>query len=173
MINNLTIFLDIDGVLNHAGKAFKTYKFQMSPSYGKWYKVEFSEDNLRNFNSLIDILGKERVDVVISSSWRQIFSLTELKNIFSYMSINCNITGVTKDLLYDCKTKGRGDEINQYIIDNNLNKENIIILDDNDDMVHDHLFERFVQTEFYDEQSGGFQEKHIDQVLNILIRREN
>ena len=159
---NPVIFLDIDGVLNHSGIDFKYYEIQIPKNLGFWTIVEFSPNNIFYFNKLIDTLGEDKVDIVISSSWRTIYSLEELQIIFKEMNIKGNLIGITPKLSF----KKRGYEINQYIKENKI--KHFCIIDDNSDMEFSYLFERFVQTNFLDQENGGFREKHIKEVLQKI-----
>jgi hypothetical protein len=156
---NKYIFLDIDGVLNHSGEDFKRYKFQVNPPYGRYVHVEFSHNNIEAFNKLIDLIGEDKIYIVISSTWRKLFTIAELMFIFKNMGIKGDIIGKTKDLGI-----ARGYEIQEYI--DNHDVSHYVILDDDSDMVFPELIEHFVQTNsWYDQINGGFIDEHIPEVL--------
>ena len=78
------------------------------------------------------------------------------------MNIKGNLIGITPKLSF----KKRGYEINQYIKENKI--KHFCIIDDNLDMEFSYLFERFVQTNFLDQENGGFREKHIKEVIQKI-----
>lgn len=109
----LTLFLDIDGVLN------------TPPMYGK--KIE--SNNVTVFNKLIDELCKKyEVEIVLSSSWRL---SSGVNRTLREAGITAKLRGVTQNL------GDRNKEINTYIENNNLQKQNCLVLDDEKDIVKD------------------------------------
>lgn len=117
----LTIFLDIDSVLN----CFKDENDPtISPIFSNIYKLSVKR---------VELLTKTLVDIdhqiVITSTWRR--SPRALKWLVDFLSKkhDLNIIGCT-DLLEDIKPYGklRSDEITKFIIDNCI--DNHVILDD-------------------------------------------
>jgi hypothetical protein len=158
----LFLFLDMDGVLNHTGKDTKLYRFELD---GNPYQFQFSRKNIGYFNKLIDEIGEDGIDIVISSSWRIDSSLAEFKGIFKHMKIKGNIIGYTPNLLYDITSKARrGDEIDRYIKDNKV--KNFIVLDDDNEMVYRYIKDRWVRS--YDDE--GFNKESLFVALEKLSK---
>jgi hypothetical protein len=112
------LFLDIDGVL-------VTFK-----CFNRFSKVEFDPVAVKQLNR---ILEETDVKVVISSSWRHSWKLSELLNYFRREGINITderCLGITDDL----PDRPRGDEIHKWVIEHRPKK--IVIIDDDDDMSH-------------------------------------
>lgn len=104
------LFLDFDGVL-HSEECDKYFT-----------KLTLFELYLKKL---------PEVEIVISSSWRELHSLTELKQFFSE-SLRDRIVGVTPILDCGCDRGGRQREIEAFLSENNLNEDNAawIALDD-------------------------------------------
>ena len=108
------IFLDIDGVL-------------------KLYPL----DSTNNFNPLCvlilnEILEKLEARIIISSSWRNLYSIEELKKIFRKNGVRGEIVGCTR-LSEEAeseleKSEKRTGEINDYILENGIAQW--IVIDD-------------------------------------------
>ena len=112
----MIIFLDIDGVLNL-----------------KWIK-KCDSNSINNLNLL-------KGDYVITSTWRINYSIEDLRIIFYYQGILGNIVGYT-----DIIDQGdRGEEIQNYITDNNITDNYIVVDDKISDIVdyihHDKIYE--------------------------------
>lgn len=145
------IFLDIDGVLNN--ESLLRQNIFLCPT-----KV-----------SLLSTFCKyNNIDIVISSSWREVYCLDELKSMLykeGFVNIDSiiDVTPVGKDLAMD-KTAYifRG-----YEIENWLNKQavqyNYVILDDTPDFL-DFQKDRFVLTDF----NEGLDIKHLRKMLKIF-----
>jgi hypothetical protein len=127
-----TIFLDIDGVLK---------PFRSNGSGLNWVQVErhFSAVCVAVLNDILNQLPL--TEIIISSEWRLLYTLDELKHIFEINGINSDlIIGVTP-IVGHC-----GLEISQDIKENNIEK--FVILDDMSknmfvcDSETDKLFER-------------------------------
>lgn len=146
------IFLDVDGVLNH----HKTYKKRNREF--KYQDLDF--ECLILFSKLIQSI--DNVHIVLSSSWRLIESDRDrLELAFRDFGIPKWI-GVTPYLEYE-QGKTRGKEIKQWLKENHVCKNQIIILDDNTDMAD--LKDRLIQTDF---TNGGFKEVHFQKALHML-----
>ena len=130
MNRSLYLFLDIDGVLN-SESSFKYY-------YQIWQKhkdieilASIDEQRLIIFHDLWEELIKRGYDphLILSSTWR--FS-TNLVDIIE------NRIG-TYDLFIEDMTPflpgyPRGEEIRRYCEEHHIQKEDVIIFDDHDDM---------------------------------------
>lgn len=112
------LFLDIDGVLNNPTAMDLANNEEI-----------FSDENFANYQHLYKLLSqKYEVRVVLSSSWRSNPKL--LKIIESYRKKATD----KRCLAFFDKTpdswKKREEEIEEYLIENNISYKDIIILDD-------------------------------------------
>lgn len=146
------IFLDVDGVLNH----HETYKKkQINSLYS-----DLDSECLALFSKLVHSV--DHVYIVLSSSWRLIESdMHRLETSFKEFGIPKWID-ITPYLEYE-QGKTRGKEISQWLKENHICKDQIIILDDNSDMSD--LKDRLIQTDF---MNGGFKEVHFKKALDML-----
>jgi len=126
------IFLDIDEVLsNHAlgttDPAIRKAFNDIDTIHGK-----LSSINIANLNSITD---QTEAKIVISSSWRILSDLDELRDILYNAGVTGEIIGLTPILGVDTL---RGNEIYKYIKDNYPydSEPNYIILDDSTDMLY-------------------------------------
>src|SRR5260221_10939669 len=115
------IFLDFDGVLNSEASfryeaRLKTSRIRDTMSAIKW----------SNFKFLLD--QDSSVKIVISSTWRKLHTLAELKNILASYSVQANIIGKTPLTM----SGDRGREIRMWL-EENLNVTSFVILDDGSD----------------------------------------
>jgi hypothetical protein len=142
--NSKVIFLDFDGVLNSAGSFL----------YESNRRKKRKEQNLKgpvnetlcnvctaNFQHVLDKYPE--VKVVISSTWRELFTLDWLKSkLESYGIDGSRVIGITPKEEYG----NRGIEINRWLSNNPL-VAHYVIIDDNDWGIIDiHTRDRFVQT---------------------------
>lgn len=112
----MLIFLDIDGVMN------------ITPS---WSKPNILSDNFTDFSqksilALNQIIKFSSASVVLTTSHRYSFSLNEWKLIFKNRGINLNLID---RLPHNTNYISRKQEIENYLICNNI-KNNYIIIDD-------------------------------------------
>lgn len=146
------LFLDIDGVLN-SRHYWETLRKQ---------GIEFDNSALdpaciKRIQHVCDTTGAL---IVISSSWRILFTLDELREKLSGDGLSTPIIGVTPRAIGN---KRRGWEINRWLTDN---KDRLIthyaIVDDNSDMspIGSHL----VQTSW----NTGIQDKHVEKLIKLL-----
>lgn len=171
------IFLDIDGVLNHADT----------------FKAEELRSSTNKWSSMLDTSAVQRLDriiratdayVVLSSSWRYIFSsaerLAELQGLLAEKGFSGTIIDRTllksemhDDLLYSLLTQfsldsaqgaARGLEIAAWIRKHAL--DSFVILDDDNDFPNykDHL----VKTTW----EKGLEDHHAQAAIEILQRVE-
>lgn len=146
------IFLDVDGVLNH----HETYKKKHINSLYS----DLDSECLALFRKLVHSI--DHVHIVLSSSWRLIESeMDRLEASFKEFGIPKWID-ITPYLEYE-QGKTRGKEISQWLKENHICKDQIIILDDNSDMSD--LKDRLIQTDF---MNGGFKEVHFKKALDML-----
>lgn len=121
------IFLDIDGVLNP--KFHETFLIGFEKfSDGK---VQCKDDNGYYFFEpaiilLTNLVKKTKAKIVISSSWRD-SGLQEMKLMWKNRNYHGDIIGITPNIGFH----KRGEEIEQYLIENNYKKiVNYVIIDD-------------------------------------------
>ena len=103
----MIVFLDIDGVLIHKHKSF-------DPAC---------------VAALDSLCTRTKADIVLSTAWRLLYTLEELKYIFHTAGIDAKIIDKTPMIIH------RGDEILRWIRDTSYTGDFIIIDDDIDDIV--------------------------------------
>lgn len=146
------IFLDIDGVLNSK---------QFVRSLGnKWDGNQFDPKAIECLNRLVI---ETNADVVISSFWRMIHSLDELKIIFLNYGLNSNIIGKTKVLCGD-----RAAEIIDWY--NDHKPDRFVIIDDDFLTIDESKqLDPFLKTRFVRTSSNvGLQNSDVDLAIQIL-----
>jgi hypothetical protein len=155
------IFLDIDGVLNtpsYGTKAYAMYKKTKG-----WFK---SRDQ---YGALFDPMAVECLEylahttnakIVVSSSWRK-SGLEVMKEMFKYRAIDIEIIDTTPIL-----NTIRGNEIEQWLLDNDY-VTNYVILDDDTDFTQEQLQKHFVHTH----GPNGFDHNCMVKALKILMER--
>ena len=147
------IFLDIDGVL-------RTHKSDLEWSQCLGIPIPLNVYE-RNFDKKIvsyinEIGGYTRAKIVVTSTWRIKHSLEELKMIFRDNGILVDVIGKTDICL------NRGEEIKQYIIDNEI--ENYVVIDDQVNDILKHISkERVIKVD----PLKGFED--VDKVIDILL----
>lgn len=120
------IFLDIDGVINtHESMSYET-DFSKLPSGKILY------DNLSYYaiEVLNDIIKETNAKVVISSSWRLIYPLDDIRFILNKYGFVGEVIGITPDIY----KKHRGEEIKQWLRSTSEDVESYLVLDDDCDM---------------------------------------
>lgn len=122
------IFLDIDGVLNVMSQEFDDYGQLFNPIFVK---------------NLADIIEKTNAKLVISSTWR--FSGREfMMNMWRHRNLPGEVIDATPDLGFNDNIV-RGDEIKAWLEKNIDKVDNYCIIDDDDDMLPEQLY-NFVKT---------------------------
>jgi hypothetical protein len=116
------LFLDFDGVLNHHG----------SPTKGGLYWVD--PVHIKQLNRIVKATGCK---IVISSTWRLMHELQELRDIlveqgFEYPS---SIIDRTKDLRNESNYVYRGGEVKEWLDRHGEEWSNYAILDDDSDFL--------------------------------------
>lgn len=118
------IFLDIDGVLNDTTTNSISKKL-----------AEF----------LNKITTGTRAKIVISSSWRNLYSLDELRLLLDEGGVTGDVIGKTDSLdIWDYQPAPRGCEIQKFIVDKDVKQ--YAIIDDENDMLLSQK-DNFFQTE--------------------------
>ncbi len=150
------LFLDIDGVLNN-----QTH-FQNK-------QIDTSRFDKTNVSALNKIVEETNAKVVISSTWRVLYSLEELKEIFKEEGVKADIMGYTESLhnVETFEMASRGFEISEWIRKNqNSFKngiENYAIIDDEDDFL-DSQKEHFFPTD----GTIGLTENNASKIIEFL-----
>ncbi len=161
------VFLDIDGVLNHActKERFQNYN-------------GIDEENLQNFAEFIrQAWEEEETGIVLSSSWREDKGHDGeiLDNGYQYICDRLASAGLT---LYDITPifnriwgfPNRAEEIAAWLSDHqDLGITGYVVLDDEHgaEFKEYGLTKRWVRTS-WDSDKGGFQKKHIAKALAAL-----
>jgi len=132
------VFLDLDGVLNNL----------------EWLRERRRPEGIdtfdpRNATALRWLVERCAPEIVISSTWRTIYSMADLRGRLRQFAI-APVIGKTPDLSYK-KTRtltemNRSDEIAAYMATKRLELDQIVILDD--DPLHALLAVRQIQTSF-------------------------
>jgi hypothetical protein len=121
------LFLDIDGVLNRTG-------FQPAETLGlrSWIEPELA-------SRLCDVVRATSAQIVLASDWRLNRELQELRDELHAAGIDVSLVGVTPAL--DGQPRWR--EVEAWMVEHNLAREAVVIVDDKYDMGP--LGERFVR----------------------------
>lgn len=140
------IFLDFDGVLNSEGSfIYEDKRRERAAETGKGIKGHVNETLCNvcasNFQFILDRYPE--VKVVISSTWREMFTLDWLKEkLASYHIDSSRVIGVTPRKL----SSMRGEEISMWLRDN-PEVSHYIVIDDNDWGISEiHGDGRFIKT---------------------------
>ena len=147
------IFLDIDGVLNHADFL-----------YDRADRAEAGEDIhpdgaidpecVEHLNAIIDTTGAK---VVVSSTWRLLRTCKKLQWCLDEKGFTGEV--IDKTTSEDMETRGM--QIDAWARENDVDA--FVILDDDLD-VYPHA-DRHVQTDF---MHGGLQDEHADKAIEML-----
>lgn len=144
------IFLDIDGVIR-TDSSDKTNGCSHLPTF----KRSFCKTSISNLNF---ITYTTRSKVVISSTWRTIYKIEELREIFKK-------NGATFDIIdYTPVLSNRGEEI-QCWLDTNGTNSYVVIDDSIKDIVKHINPNRVVQTQI---QIGLLDSNLTDKIIDIL-----
>jgi len=149
----MTIFLDIDGVLRTHKSDLEWSQQLCIPIPSNVHDRRFDKKIVSNIN---EIVGYTRAKIVVTSTWRVKHSLEELKRIFRDNGISAEIIGKTDIGLT------RGEEIEQYISDNEI--ENYVVIDDQvNDILKSIPKERVIKVD----PTIGFED--VDKAIDILL----
>ena len=161
------VFLDIDGVLNHActKERFQSY-------------IGIDEGNLHIFAEFLKIVRmEEETEVVLTSSWREDKNREgeSVSNGYFYIcerlqSVGIDLYDVTPVLSDNGFYSHRGAEIAKWLEDHkDLQITGYVILDDEHgaEFKEYGLSKRWIRTS-WDSAKGGFQQKHVKKTLEML-----
>lgn len=156
------VFLDFDGVLNHAG--------MLMGRTALWKdEDEFDPHNVGCLNHLLEVSGAK---IVVSSSWRKIMKYEELVALLARVGVRGEVIGKTPHYVKNMGIYGtheghgggwspRGAEIQEWL-DEHPEVTHFVILDDSDDMLH--LTPKLVLTSF----EVGLLKEDVEKALLIL-----
>ena len=124
------IFLDIDGVLaTHKQYMMNKKKFWDKNPVAKELKIPYPFDPkcVKVFNEILDVTG---ADIVLSSDWREHFSLEDIDKIFKFNGVNKSPVDITISELasFGNQTMNRAFQIGEYVTRNNIT--NYVVIDD-------------------------------------------
>lgn len=145
------IFLDIDGVLC----TFTEYaKSKHDKRYGTRV-YPFKKECVEQLNRIIENTGAK---IVVSSSWRKLFSREHLQEIFDNNGVKSKILDITSGSTQWMSENNRSSEINAWI---NEHECKYCILDD---LNLSEWFEDFVNTV----EMSGLTKEDADKAIEIL-----
>ena len=149
----MTIFLDIDGVLRTHKSDLEWSQILGVPIPESAYDRRFDRKIVSYIN---EVAGYTRAKIVVTSTWRVKYSLEELRQIFRDNGISAEIVGKTDIGL------NRGEEIEQYISDNEI--ESYVVIDDQVKDILKHIpKERVIKAD----PLIGFED--VDKAIDILL----
>lgn len=126
------IFLDFDGVINNRGDEDDYIFYPVKDRSGHLHSLPFSASNIYPIKKLFNFLLKENIKIILSTSWRLIFSFEEIEEVFKqFFGLN-----IIKDNLIIGETSAslnllsRGEEIEEYL-SKHLDIVDYLIIDDN------------------------------------------
>jgi len=120
------LFLDVDGVLNNY-----TTKEKLANGI-----TGIDPVNVANLNKIIQRVD---VEIVLSSTWRLFYSLSDLNRVFKRAGFEGEIRSRTIEIM---AAYNRGEEIQEWLA-KHPDVTYFVILDDDNDM--DHLIDHLVQ----------------------------
>ena len=122
------LFLDIDGPLVTVGSMIHTNRQKLLGLTDKLSHKAFDPIAASNLQYILEEVPG--IEIVISSTWRKLYTLEALQEIFSEYNISPSfIVGVTPVL----ESRYRGQEIELYL-KHNPEITNFVIIDDDSDM---------------------------------------
>jgi len=129
-MSKATLFLDIDGVLaTNKQYMMNRKKFQDKNPLAKDIKIPYPFDPkcVKVFNEILDATG---ADIVLSSDWREHFSLEDIDKIFKFNGVNKSPVDITVSELasFGNQTMNRAFQIGEYVTRNNIT--NYVVIDD-------------------------------------------
>lgn len=156
------IFLDIDGVLNHAG---------INEKIKGCIGILDSKLEL-----LKEIVSATDATIILTSTWKHDWEKDapyDMLNPYGqYMIDKFNNHGLRiEDKTTDTSTPLRGAGIQAYIETHNLQDANYVIIDDDMFDFSQEQKARLIKTSFYS-LNGGLQNKHLKQAIAILNKED-
>lgn len=156
------IFLDIDGVLNHAGIDEKIRGC-----------IGILDSKLALLKEIVDKTG---ADIILTSTWKMDWEkdapYESLNSYGRYMVDKFNNIGLSiQDKTVDTSAPLRGKDIQNYIDSHNLHDTVYVIIDDDMFDFNDEQKTRLIKTSFYSLE-GGLQKKHVEQAIKLLNKED-
>jgi hypothetical protein len=150
------LFLDFDGVLNSSEwfEKINPNGERTFATHEEWQRESFDPEAIARLNRVLDATGAV---VVISSSWRIVNSINDLRIFLRDKGFTGKIIGTTPILRGE---RERGDEIQMWLHKKTVEK--FAIVDDSDDMAH--LKHRLVRTTW----KSGLQDEHVEALIKML-----
>ena len=163
------LFLDIDGVLNSADwYRYRRDVLGRDPRNVTMFDRDVWEFDPKAVARLVEIIERTGIKIVISSSWRIIHTLPEIRSLLyaagvpKSLDLDAIIIGVTPR-----SDRGfRGDEIDAWMmtaLDTLPQIEKYAIIDDDSDF-NEFQLPYFVHTSW----EHGINDNHVDQVCDII-----
>ncbi len=146
------LFLDIDGVLNIKEK--HPWDHGKLPAFDKQCLIELE--------SVLRLHAAKKIKVVISSTWRQVYSFKKILSLFS-PDVQDMIVGVTPDTYGRIEDYERQNEVMRYLNFSGNKDFDWIAIDD--DQYHYKLDANLVLTERY----TGFDHKAAFTLTGIIL----
>jgi len=161
------IFLDIDGVLNTHNHLVKQVEQDGISSYQAQFN--FCPDSLENLKQIVE---ETDAKIVISSTWRisyrcdyddthRKFWKAIMKNLAS-IGVHKRVIGITPS----CESRIRGDEITEWLSNNQT--DNFVIIDDDSDMSD--LINHLAQCNWSDGITKDVKDKAIEILKGVIIK---
>jgi hypothetical protein len=164
MVENWFVFTDIDGVLSTSKQYF------MKNLHHKYQCYKFDPECSKIYN---DIINEMNANIVLTSDWREQFSINEMNDIFHWSGIGHNISDFTISLMGILYSRNeelaecRAHEILEYV--NRFKIRKFVVVDDLD--LSPWLENNFVQCPRFGEgiKQTGIKEKILNKFLSINI----
>lgn len=148
----ITVFLDVDGVLNHFECIHEHHRLRLETL------AALDDKCIQRLKTILDAALPERHTIVLSSSWRYSGRLCNILQARLQQFGLCFASKTDKD------GKWRGHEIKRWLDERpQFNPNRILILDDDSDMLPEQL-PFFVQTSM----ETGLTDDHVAQAKKIL-----
>lgn len=132
------IFLDFDGVINNCGDEDDYVFYPVKEKNGRIHNLPFSAENIKPLKELISFSFKNDIKFVLSTSWRELISFSEInivfKNFFGFNYLDFNLVIDETPLSFVYEEIIRGNEIKKYL-EKNPRVEDYLIIDDNYDFL--------------------------------------
>jgi len=161
--NNKIIFLDIDGVMNSKITSEKYFNKFIEKRYKSTFdapmylRVGIMNPKRIHIKWLNYIIKKTKAKIVISSAWREDFTIIGWNHFFSALGIKGEVVGLTEHLYTE-----RGLEIDKFLTDNKINY--YVILDDDYDYALPHIKKHWVLCSNH----SGLTKEKAEEAINIL-----
>jgi hypothetical protein len=150
------LFLDCDGVLVTQDSILAAHKHVPFSGHDEMHIEQIVPECMERLNT---ILRETSAQVVVSSTWRKLYSVEELQQLFEKCGFQGEVIGRTPS----SADGRRGPEIALWLRLHGYDANDCVIIDDEDyDMAP--LHHRLVKTTFKE----GLQDEHITQALALL-----